>query len=147
MADNLRHLSELRLHPSYSSVEDFIRECRKTSGDRANKRALMNVDAEYEARIDQFSQKLGDWRAVRESSALGTQAYDKAALTRVSFPSSYFSRLSPDPCSGPFLVLSWIWTSLSEFRISTAFPFITKLLKELFAMQELLDNTVSLLPL
>lgn len=44
--------------------------------------------------------------------------------------------------SSPFPVLTWIWTSVSDFRISTAFPFITKLLPEFFRMQEVLDNDV-----
>lgn len=39
-------------------------------------------------------------------------------------------------------VLSWIWTSVSDYRISTAFPFITKLLGEFFHCQEILDNPV-----
>lgn len=75
-ADNLRHLSELRLHPSFSSVEVFLHDCRlnTTSG-------LMKVDSEYEALVDLFGEKLKAWRAVRQSSAQGTQSYDKAALT------------------------------------------------------------------
>lgn len=39
-------------------------------------------------------------------------------------------------------VLTWIWTRVSDHRISTAFPFITKLLPEFFRMQEVLDNDV-----
>ncbi|KAI5481022.1 proteasome activator subunit 4 [Pseudohyphozyma bogoriensis] len=116
VADNLRHLSELRLHPSYSSVEEFVRESREGAED--SKLSLMRGDAAYQAKIDEFAEKLAGWRAVRQSSAQGTQAYDKASLT----------------------LLTWIWTSLSDFRISTAFPFIQKLLREFFAMQEILDN-------
>lgn len=112
VADNLRHLSELRLHPSYSSVDVFLRECRESTG------RLMTVDAAYEAQIDDFAKKLAAWREIRQSSAQGTQSYDKASLT----------------------ILSWIWISVSDFRISTAFPFITKLLPEFFKMQEILDN-------
>ena len=74
--------SELRLHPSYSSVEVFLRECRNTGSEHG----LMNVDAEYEARIDQFGEKLAAWRAVRQSAAQGTQSYDKASLTRALIP-------------------------------------------------------------
>ncbi|KAM0751556.1 hypothetical protein T439DRAFT_300497 [Meredithblackwellia eburnea MCA 4105] len=117
VADNLRHLSELRLHPSYDSVESFLHECR-VGAPAGQKRGLMNVDAEYEARIDQFGRQLAAWRLIRVSSAHGTQTYDKAALT----------------------ILTWIWTSVSDYRISTAFPFITKLLSEFFHCQEILDN-------
>ncbi|KAK4703609.1 proteasome activator subunit 4, partial [Phenoliferia sp. Uapishka_3] len=91
VADNLRHLSELRLHPSYDSVESFLRECRVGSTS-VTKRGLMNVDAEYEASIDEFGKKLAAWRAVRVSSAHGTQNYDKAALTRTA----KFGRSSSD---------------------------------------------------
>lgn len=75
VADNLRHLSELRLHPSYESVDVFMRDCKESTG------RLMNVDAEYERQIDQFAAKLAAWREIRQSSAQGTQSYDKAALT------------------------------------------------------------------
>ena len=75
VADNLRHLSELRLHPSYSSVDAFLKECKESTG------RLMTVDAAYEAQIDEFKNKLEAWRSVRQSSANGTQSYDKAALT------------------------------------------------------------------
>lgn len=78
VADNLRHLSELRLHPSYSSVDVFMRECKESTG------RLMNVDAAYEAQIDEFAAKLVAWREVRQSSSQGTQSYDKAALTSQS---------------------------------------------------------------
>lgn len=99
-----------------------------------NKRGLMNVDAEYEARIDDFGQKLAAWRAVRVSSAHGTQNYDKAALTS-QFP-VFPLRVKLTFHSSS--VLSWIWTSVSDYRISAAFPFITKLLPEFFAAQEIL---------
>ena len=78
VADNLRHLSELRLHPSYSSVDVFMQECRESTG------RLMSVDQEYLAQIDEFAAKLAAWREVRQSSAQGTQSYDKAALTSQS---------------------------------------------------------------
>lgn len=83
VAENLRHLTELRLHPSYPSVEVFVRESRSDVDD---KRGLMKVDTAYEVRIDEFAEKLAAWRAVRQSSAHGTQTYDKAALTCTFYP-------------------------------------------------------------
>lgn len=80
VADNLRNLSELRLHPSYPSVQAFLRDCESASSPHG----LMVVDAAYEARIDEFGAKLAEWRAVRQPTAQGTQAYDKAALTSMS---------------------------------------------------------------
>ncbi|SCV72468.1 BQ2448_4005 [Microbotryum intermedium] len=114
VADNLQSLSELRLHPSYPSVEVFLRECETPEGAKA----LMHVDTSYEARVDDFGARLKKWRELRQPTAQGTQTYDKAALT----------------------ILSWLWTSMSDFRIATAYPFITKLLPEIFHMQEILDN-------
>lgn len=76
VADNLRHLSELRLHPSYSSVEVFVSECLHNPNS-----SLMSVDSSYEKMIDDIAESLKGWREVRESSAKGTQSYDKAALT------------------------------------------------------------------
>lgn len=132
VADNLRHLSELRLHPSYSSVDVLLKACRESTG------RLMTVDAAYESQIDEFGAKLTVWREVRQPSANGTQSYDKAALTSTSLTSCRAVLTAA--------VLTWIWSSVSDFRISTAFPFITKLLPEFFRMQEILDNDVRRFP-
>jgi len=122
VADNLRVLSELRLHPSYGSVEEFIRDSQHPHA----RRSLVSVDATYEARIDDFGRQLAQWRAERKPASEGTSQYDKASMT----------------------ILTWIWGSISEVRTSSAFPFITKLLPEFFRMQESTDNQVRLpLPL
>ncbi|GAA5988215.1 hypothetical protein JCM11641_001615, partial [Rhodosporidiobolus odoratus] len=115
IADNLRVLCELRLHPSYSSVEEFLRDAQRVDG---TSKSLVAVDSAYEARIDEFGRKLAEWREERKPASEGAQAYDKASMT----------------------ILTWIWSSVSEFRTSSAFPFITKLLPELFKMQETTDN-------
>lgn len=119
VADNLRSLSELELHPSYPSVEIFLKECQ-TSSETGSKGGLMLVSAEYETMIDDFAVRLAKWREVRQPTSTGTQDYDKAALT----------------------ILTWIWTSMQDFRISSAYTFISKLLPEFFRMQEVLDNDV-----
>ena len=85
VADNLRHLSELRLHPSYPSVAAFLKDCRV---DRVSAYGLLQVDAEYEASIDEFGKTLAAFREVRQPAASGTQNYDKAALTSTSKLSS-----------------------------------------------------------
>lgn len=82
VSENLRYLSEARLHPSYGSVEVFLRETRKASV----KDTLMQVDAEYEQRIEEMASKLDEWRKVRQPTAQGTQAYDRAAMTSESLP-------------------------------------------------------------
>ena len=114
VSDSLKGLTELRLHPSYSSVDVFLKECSLGS----NERGLMQVDQAYLDLVDSIASRLAAWREVRQPAASGTQDYDKASLT----------------------ILTWIWTSVSDHRISTAFPFITTLLPEFFRMQEVLDN-------
>lgn len=79
LADNLRCLSELRLHPSYSSVDVFMKACHDEPG------PLMATDGDYEAKIDEFVVKLAELRLVRQSTANGTQAYDRAASTSKSY--------------------------------------------------------------
>lgn len=116
VADNLRVLSELRLHPSYGSVDEFIRDAQHPHA----RRSLVSVDATYEARIDEFGRQLAQWRLERKPASEGTSQYDKASMT----------------------ILTWIWGSISEVRTSSAFPFITKLLPEFFRMQESTDNQV-----
>ncbi|GJN88228.1 hypothetical protein Rhopal_001193-T1 [Rhodotorula paludigena] len=124
VADNLRVLCELRLHPSYLSVEEFVRDAQHTNA-RDSKKSLVAVDAGYEARIDEFGKRLAEWRAERKPASEGTQLYDKASMT----------------------ILTWIWGSISETRTSSAFPFITKLLPEFFRMQECTDNQHLVRPL
>lgn len=77
VAENLRNLSELRLHPSFPSVEAFLRDCESATAAHS----LMSVDAEYENMIDNFGRKLEQSRAARQPASQGTQTYDKAALT------------------------------------------------------------------
>ncbi|GAA5959559.1 hypothetical protein JCM21900_003196 [Sporobolomyces salmonicolor] len=115
VADNLRGLCELRLHPSYGSVEQLLRDAHATEH---TSKDLLEVDAAYVARIEDFGRKLAEWRAVRKPASEGTQTYDRASMT----------------------ILTWLWGSISDFRVSTAFPFITQLLPEFFRMQESTDN-------
>ncbi|GAA5921528.1 hypothetical protein JCM1841_000553 [Sporobolomyces salmonicolor] len=115
VADNLRGLCELRLHPSYGSVEQLLRDAHATEH---TSKDLLEVDAAYVARIEDFGRELAEWRAVRKPASEGTQTYDRASMT----------------------ILTWIWGSISDFRVSTAFPFITQLLPEFFRMQESTDN-------
>lgn len=39
-------------------------------------------------------------------------------------------------------VLTWMWSGLTDFRITTMYPFVDALLYEIFRMLELLDNEV-----
>ncbi|KAM0792923.1 hypothetical protein ACM66B_002682 [Microbotryomycetes sp. NB124-2] len=114
VSENLRNLSELRLHPSFPSVQAFLRAC-ETAKDA---HSLITVDAEYEQMIDGFKAKLQSLYEQRQPASQGTQAYDRAASS----------------------ILLWIYNSVSDFRVSTTYPFITKLLPEFFRMQEILDN-------
>ncbi|GAA5895195.1 proteasome activator BLM10 [Sporobolomyces salmoneus] len=114
-ADNLRSLCELRLHPSYGSVEQLLRDSHAAENTTKD---LLEVDDAYIAMIEAFGKQLAEWRAVRKPAAESSQIYDRASMT----------------------ILTWIWGSISDTRISTAFPFIMKLLPEFFRMQESTDN-------
>lgn len=118
VADNLRQLSELRFHPSFGGTDEFLRSVVGNPGAISDR--LLGVDETYERRIDDVAKKLEGMRSVRQSAAQGTQQYDRAAMT----------------------VITWIWSGISDFRIATSFPFITKLFTEFFRMQEILDNEV-----
>ena len=115
VTENLRHLSELRLHPSFPSTDAFLAACRDSNG---SVRLLQSVDSDYEARIEKVKADLVKWRSERQPSATGSQAYDQASLC----------------------ILLWIWNLTNSFRITPAYPFVTALLPEFFRMQEILDN-------
>ena len=111
VSDNLRHLSELRLHPSFPSTEAFLEHCRKQSKSGV---LLLDVDEEYRRRIATLRTSLKHWRDIRQPITTGAQSYDMAALT----------------------VLTWIWSAAMDHRVTTVFPFVLGLLPELFSMQE-----------
>lgn len=112
---NLRSITELRLHPSFPSTEALIADWNDKSGHMAQ---LISIDEATTHRIDGLVKTLEQARAVRLPAQHGSQTYDKSATT----------------------ILTWLWSSLNDFRITTVFPFTMKLLPELFKMQELADN-------
>lgn len=82
VADNLRTLTELRLHPSYPSVQAFLRDCETRDEGQLG---MLGSDETYGENVEEFGRKLAEWRAVRQPAAQGTQVYDKAALTSMYF--------------------------------------------------------------
>ena len=75
VSENLRNLSEMRLHPSFASVQEFLKACEAAK----DAHSLISVDAEYESMIDGFKSKLQTLREERQPTSQGTQAYDRAA--------------------------------------------------------------------
>ena len=115
ISDNLRYLNEMRLHPSYPSTEAFLSACQSKNG----MALLVSVDDEYIRRIDSLVKSLADYRAIRQPFAKdAVQPYDSACLT----------------------ILTWLWTNMNDFRITTVYPFVERLLPELMHMQDIQDN-------
>lgn len=115
MSDNLRFLSEIRLHPSFISTNGFLQACRGKDG----MRLLIDVDDEYIHRIDEMVKSLQGWRAIRKPFAKdAVQPYDAACLT----------------------ILTWLWSGMNDYRITTIYPFVVRLLPELMHMQDIQDN-------
>ena len=115
MSENLRQLSELRLHPSFRSTEELLAACRADSPSKL----LIDVDAEYTHRILALKSQLKSWRSIRQPSSSGSQKYDTASLC----------------------ILQWLSASSSGHRITTLYPFLLELLPDIYEMGELLDNT------
>lgn len=115
ISDNLRYLSEMRLHPSFPSTEAFLEACHSQDG----MQLLVSVDTEYVQRIDSVVKSLERWRSIRQPFAKdAVQPYDSACLT----------------------ILTWLWGSMNDYRIGTVYPFVERLLPELMHMQDLQDN-------
>jgi proteasome activator subunit 4 len=80
---------------------------------------LVSVDDEYIRRIDSLVKSLGDYRAIRQPFAKdAVQPYDSACLT----------------------ILTWLWMVVNDFRVTTVYPFVERLLPELMHMQDIQDN-------
>lgn len=115
VSDDLRFMSEVRLHPSFTSTKAFLDSCKGRQG----MRLLNDVDEEYISRIDQLVINLQKWRSVRKPFAKdAVQPYDAACLT----------------------ILTWLWSGMNDYRITPIYPFIVRLLPELMHMQDLQDN-------
>jgi proteasome activator subunit 4 len=115
ISDNLRYLNEMRLHPSFPSTEAFLSACQSKNG----MALLVSVDEEYIRRIDSLVKSLADYRAIRQPFAKdAVQPYDSACLT----------------------ILTWLWMVVNDFRVTTVYPFVERLLPELMHMQDIQDN-------
>lgn len=115
VSDNLRYLSDVRLHPSFTSTDAFLQACHSSEG----MQLLTSVDDEYVKRIDELVKSLEHWRSIRVPFAKdAAQPYDSACLT----------------------ILTWLWTSMNDYRTTTVYPFVQRLLPELMHMQDLQDN-------
>ena len=115
VSDDLRFMSEIRLHPSFTSTDAFLSACKGREG----MRLLNDVDDEYIKRIDSLVRNLADWRSIRKPFAKdAVQPYDAACLT----------------------ILTWLWSGMNDYRITPIYPFVVRLLPELMRMQDIQDN-------
>lgn len=108
-------MSEVRLHPSFTSTQAFLSACEGRQG----MRLLNDVDDEYVKRIDSLVHNLQGWRSNRKPFAKdAVQPYDAACLT----------------------ILTWLWSGMNDYRITPIYPFVVRLLPELMHMQDIQDN-------
>lgn len=115
VSDSLRYLSELRLHPSFPSTEAFLAACHRRDG----MALLIAMDEDYTKRIDDLVSFLEKARGERQPFAKdAVQPYDAACLT----------------------ILTWLWGSINDYRVTTVYPFVERLLPELMHMQDMQDN-------
>ena len=115
ISDNLRYLSEMRLHPSFLSTQAFLEACQRRDG----MQLLVSVDTEYIKRIENLVTSLTKARSIRIPFAKdAVQPYDAACLT----------------------ILTWLWGGMNDYRITTIYPFVERLLPELMHMQDMQDN-------
>jgi len=115
VSENLRQLAEIRLHPSFRSVDALLERGRASDTGLS---LLVDVDAAFRQRVVELRASLERWRAERKPASSGSQPYDQAALT----------------------VLAWIWAAAQDHRLAVVLPFVETLVPELFCMQEMLDN-------
>lgn len=115
ISDNLRYLSEMPLHPSFPSVDAFVDACNTRHG----MQLLVGVNDKYIQRIDALVESLAKLRSIRQPfSRDAVQPYDSACLT----------------------VLTWLWSGMNDYRVTTIYPFVERLLPELMQMQDMQDN-------
>lgn len=70
-------MTELRLHPSYSSVHQLLDWVSQDG----SKQMLFQIDDHLRERYSQLQTRLESLRKVRRPASTGTQAYDSACLS------------------------------------------------------------------
>jgi proteasome activator subunit 4 len=80
VAECLRFLVDLQLHPSFPSVTALVQQSTSMA-ESGSGVLLLDVKDDLRERAQHVHQQLGEWRAVRKPLASGEQPYDEASLT------------------------------------------------------------------
>ncbi|KAF9110857.1 hypothetical protein BGX27_005774 [Mortierella sp. AM989] len=107
---------QLTPHPSYKSVGEFLR-AQKSEGD-APSPIVESLDEKSSHQISALIQSLEKWRIERPPAIQGASDYTNASKT----------------------VLSWVYQSLSGFRVQATYGVVLPLIPELFQMQDIPDD-------
>ncbi|KAH9822994.1 hypothetical protein DFH28DRAFT_1216660 [Melampsora americana] len=115
VSSNLQALTELQANPAFRSVADFLAAGQEEA---INKPLVVESEMTITA-IDKLLVDLRRAREIRLPAQHGDQEYDRCSTT----------------------ILTWLWSSLTDFALPVIYPFIPKILPELFFMHEMTDNT------
>ncbi|KDN43334.1 hypothetical protein K437DRAFT_274941 [Tilletiaria anomala UBC 951] len=112
ISESLADLELLGAHPSFGSVDLFLKDCLQNTG------SLLARPGMYKARLERLSKQLTQWRTERVPTSQGSSQYDRAAMT----------------------ALYWINTTMGDHRNSALACEVIPFLPHIFAMLELHDN-------
>ncbi|KAF9434968.1 hypothetical protein BGZ76_007123 [Entomortierella beljakovae] len=103
-------------HPSYKSVKDFLKIQRLEGSSPSS--LVESLDEKSSHQIATLVQNLGKWRIERPPAIQGASDYTNASKT----------------------VLSWVYQSLSGFRVQATYRVVLPLIPEIFQMQDIPDD-------
>ncbi|KAG0143125.1 hypothetical protein CROQUDRAFT_673152 [Cronartium quercuum f. sp. fusiforme G11] len=115
VSSNLQSLTEVQASPSFPSVTAFLKACQ----DPALDDKPLSIDSPLTiAAIEKLLEDLRRARETRLPAQHGDQEYDRCSTT----------------------ILSWLWSSLTDFLLPVIYPFIPRIIPELVYMHEMTDN-------
>ncbi|POW12958.1 hypothetical protein PSHT_07915 [Puccinia striiformis] len=110
---NLRSLNEAETQPSFRNLTCFLEACRAGTDE-----PLLADDTLLNGVLPDLFKDMEKYRTLRLPAQHGDQEYDKCSMT----------------------VLAWLWSCLSDVQAAAAYPFIPRIIPELFYMHEMIDN-------
>jgi len=110
---NLRTLNEAETQPCFRDLSCFLAACQAGTDE-----PLLADDTLLNGVLPDLFKDLEKFRKLRLPAQHGDQEYDKCSMT----------------------VLAWLWSCLSDVQAAAAYPFIPRIIPELFYMHELIDN-------
>ncbi|KAF9155612.1 hypothetical protein BG015_009167 [Linnemannia schmuckeri] len=112
----INELFQLASHPSYKSVDAFLKDQKALGG--ASSPMIEQMDEKSAHQVAELVKNLEKWRVERPPAVQGASDYTNASKT----------------------VLAWVYQALTGFRVLSTYGVVLPLVPEIFQMQDIPDD-------